>query len=130
MPILTLTAAIKLPMKNIAAAINKIGLRPQMSENLPQIGVLAALARRYADPIQVYPALEWKCSEIVGRAVVIMETSRAARKTAAQREVIITTVWRVVREASGSCDGFAGGEVAAAAFWLSLVMLGFSDDGS
>jgi hypothetical protein len=50
---LTLTAASKLPMKNIAAAISNTGLRPQISENFPHDGVLAALASKYADPIQV-----------------------------------------------------------------------------
>ena len=42
-----------------------IGLRPQISENLAQSGIAAALERRYAPPIQVYPRAE--CSEVVTR---------------------------------------------------------------
>jgi len=43
---------------------------------------------------------------------VIMETSRAARKTEAQRETIIIMVWSLVLEASGSrgVAAAAGGE--------------------
>jgi hypothetical protein len=39
--------------KKIASAANMIGFRPQMSDNLAQIGPDAALASRYAPPIQV-----------------------------------------------------------------------------
>jgi hypothetical protein len=38
--------------KNNASAVRKIGLRPNMSESLAQIGPEAALERRYAPPIQ------------------------------------------------------------------------------
>ena len=49
----TLTAASRLPMKKIMEAPRRMGLRPQISENLPHDGVEAALASRYADPIHV-----------------------------------------------------------------------------
>ena len=52
-PIETLTAASKLPTKKMLAAHSKIGFRPQMSENLPHDGVLAAHASKYAEPIHV-----------------------------------------------------------------------------
>jgi hypothetical protein len=109
--ILTLTAASKLPMKNIAAAISKTGLRPQISENFPQDGVLAALASKYADPIHVYPAFEWKYSLIVGKAVVMIVVSRAARNTDAPREAMMIVVCSFVREASGSVGDGALGSV-------------------
>ena len=51
--ILTLTAHNRLPIKNIPAATKSMGLRPQMSLIFPHDGVLAALARRYAEPIHV-----------------------------------------------------------------------------
>lgn len=101
-------------MKNTPAAINKIGFRPHISENFPQEGVLAALASKYAEPIQVYPAFEWKCSEMVGRAVVIIETSRAARKTEEQSDIMIIVVCNFVREASGSWGEGPGGAAASA----------------
>jgi len=43
---LTLAAAKTLPQKKTPAASNIIGFRPQMSENLPQDGIDAALVRR------------------------------------------------------------------------------------
>jgi len=109
---LTLTAASKLPIKNTAAALSNTGLRPQMSENFPHDGVLAALASKYADPIHVYPAFEWKYSLIVGKAVVIIVVSRAARKTDAHREAMMIMVCNFVREASGSVGDGALGLVA------------------
>jgi hypothetical protein len=53
MAMLTESAAIKDPTKNTKLAIKRIGFRPKMSEILPQIGVVAAAARRYAEPIHV-----------------------------------------------------------------------------
>ncbi len=50
---LTDTAASSEPTKKTALARSRIGLRPQMSEILPQTGVAAAEASRYADPIHV-----------------------------------------------------------------------------
>lgn len=50
---LVLRAAINDPTKKIALTNRSIGLRPQTSLILPQIGVAAAAARRYEDPIQV-----------------------------------------------------------------------------
>lgn len=101
MPMLTLVAASRLPTKNTLEATSRMGLRPQMSEILPQDGTLAALASRYADPIHVYPAFEWKYALMVGSAVVTMVVSRAARKTEAQSESTMMLVWSVVRESSG-----------------------------
>jgi hypothetical protein len=39
--------------KKMAKAARMMGLRPQISDNLAQMGPEAALARRYAPPIQV-----------------------------------------------------------------------------
>ena len=50
---LILRAAIREPTKNIALATNIIGLRPQISLIFPHVGVAAAAAKRYADPIHV-----------------------------------------------------------------------------
>ena len=46
MPMETLVAANRLPTQNTADASIRMGLRPQMSENLPQEGVDAAFASR------------------------------------------------------------------------------------
>lgn len=99
-PMLVDRAATSEPMQKTALAISRIGLRPQTSDILPHIGVEAEFPRRYAEPIQVYPEAEWKCSAMVGTAVVMMvyvvvvsqqciggrqptrTTSSAARKTA------------------------------------------------
>jgi hypothetical protein len=62
---------IREPRKNTTNAISRTGLRPHISLNFPRVGADAAVARRYDDPTQVYPAEEEKCWEIVGRAVVI-----------------------------------------------------------
>ena len=70
-------------MKNIAVAMRSSGLRPQISLSFPHIGVPAASASIYADPTQVYAAEESKYSDIVGRAVLIMVMSKAARKVEA-----------------------------------------------
>lgn len=50
---LVLSAANSDPTKKMALAKRSIGLRPQISLSLPQIGVAAAAARRYEDPIHV-----------------------------------------------------------------------------
>lgn len=49
----------------------------------------------------MYPAALPKCSEIVGRAVEIIVTSRAARKTQRQSAMTRTTVWMVDKAAVG-----------------------------
>lgn len=56
------------------------GLRPQISESLAHIGPEAAVARRYAPPIQKYPLLECREAAMVGIAVAVTVWSRAARK--------------------------------------------------
>ncbi|KAI7360324.1 hypothetical protein KC320_g195 [Hortaea werneckii] len=53
-------------------ANSNMGFRPKISEILPQLGIEAELARRKAEPIQVYPAVELKCSLMVGKAVVMI----------------------------------------------------------
>ena len=100
-PILTLTAASRLPTKKTPEATRRMGLRPQISENFPHDGTDAAFASKYADPIQVYPAFEWKYSLIVGSAVVMIVVSRAARKTDAHSESTIMVVWSFVLVSSG-----------------------------
>lgn len=53
MPISTAVAQMIELTKNHATAANSIGFRPQMSDNFATIGDAAALANRYAPPIQV-----------------------------------------------------------------------------
>jgi hypothetical protein len=65
-------AATKDPTKKTTFAAMRIGFRPNISENLAQIGVELAAPSRYAEPIQVKPAADPKCSEMVGKAVVII----------------------------------------------------------
>jgi len=65
-------AATKDPTKKTTFAVMRIGFRPNMSETLAQIGVELAAPSRYAEPIQVKPAADPKCSEMVGNAVVII----------------------------------------------------------
>ena len=50
--ILMLRAAMSDPMKKIVLATRRIGLRPQISLNLPHVGTEADAAKRYAEPIQ------------------------------------------------------------------------------
>jgi hypothetical protein len=83
MSMLTAAPQRVLPRKNITAAMSRSGLRPQMSLSYPHVGVPAASASMYANPTQVYAADESKYSDIVGRAVLIMVMSSAARKTEA-----------------------------------------------
>lgn len=65
---------------NIATATSNMGLRPHMSEILAQTGAPAALANRYAPPIQRYPEAECRSDEIVGIAVATIVVSSAAMK--------------------------------------------------
>ena len=67
-----LRAARILAAAKTATAARSAGLRPQMSLHLAQMGPEAAFARRYALPIQVYPAAEWRLAEMVGIAVATM----------------------------------------------------------
>jgi len=54
---------------------------PNTSESLPQKGTLAALARRYAEPVHAYSESGmWNDSDMVGRAVGISTVSSATRK--------------------------------------------------
>ena len=80
-PIVTEVAAIKDPAKKMRLAMRGTGFRPHMSEILPHIGVDAATASRYEEPIQVYPAEVWKYSAIVGKAVVTTVYKRSDEKS-------------------------------------------------
>jgi hypothetical protein len=51
-----------------------------MSDNFAQIGAAAALASRYAPPIQTNPDELCRADEMVGMAVAMMVWSRAAMK--------------------------------------------------
>lgn len=88
----------KLPMKNINNEANNKGFLPQMSDSLPQMGIVALLARIYELPIHVYPELEWKWPAMAGTVVVMMVTSNAATKTAAQSDDMTTDSCRRLRE--------------------------------
>lgn len=79
LPVLIDDAHIAEPTKNVATPARRIILRPQISDSFAQTGVAAALARRYADPIQVYAVAEWSSLIMVGVAVVAIVKSRAAR---------------------------------------------------
>lgn len=70
-----------LPRKKTAAADWSTTLRPQISLNFPQFGVEAAAASMNAEPTHMYPDVEEKWSAMVGNAVVMIVTSRAAMKT-------------------------------------------------
>jgi hypothetical protein len=61
----------ELPKKS-AAAPKIIGLRPQISENLAQMGAADALASRYAAMAHVDTAEDFKSAAIVGTAVAII----------------------------------------------------------
>lgn len=64
------------PTEKKTIASRKMGLLPQMSDIFPQSRVEAAVDRRYAEPIHVYPADELKCWVIVGSGVVVIVYSR------------------------------------------------------
>lgn len=64
-------AMIELPA-NMATAARRVGLRPNMSETLAQMGAAAAFASRYAPPIQLYPLAEWSSLAMVGMDVAMM----------------------------------------------------------
>ena len=64
--------------QNHATKSSRIGLRPQISEILDQIGAPAAFASRYAPPIQTKPDVPCSWSEIVGIIVATMDSSNAA----------------------------------------------------
>ena len=67
------------PTKKTPTAARRMIFRPKISESLAHTGVDAALARRYADPIQVYAVAECNSLMMVGVAVVAIVKSRAAR---------------------------------------------------
>lgn len=64
--------------KNHTRAMSTMILRPQMSESFAQMTPEAALARRKAPPIHVYPAAELRSLDMVGAAVDTIVTSSAA----------------------------------------------------
>jgi hypothetical protein len=75
-----------LPAQNHATATNSIGLRPQMSDSLAQMGPAAALASRYAPPIHTKPDELCSDAEMVGMAVAMMVWSSAAMKSESWRD--------------------------------------------
>lgn len=81
--ILTETPASNEPTKKMPLVTSKMGFLPKMSDTLPQIGVEALCAMRYAVPIQVYPEAELNSAVMVGRAVVTIVMSRALFQTLA-----------------------------------------------
>jgi len=95
---LTLTAQTRLPIRNIPLEIRIIGFRPNTSLNFPQNGILAAFARRYAEPVHAYSESGiWKSRDIEGRAVGIRTVSSATKKilsVSAQKHNIVGRVGR------------------------------------
>jgi hypothetical protein len=67
------------PTANITTDPRRAGLRPQISAILPHTGVTAALASKYAEPIQTKAVLDCNWAEMEGTAVVMIEKSKAAR---------------------------------------------------
>ena len=102
MGMLTETPHNKLPIQKMATALSSTGLRPKISEILPHVGTNDAFPSRYALPTQMYPRLELKCADMVGTAVVMMVTSRAARKSARHNAKTMRKFSTFVRSASGS----------------------------
>lgn len=84
--------------KNHTSARSTIGLRPQISESFAQMTPEAALARRKAPPIHVYPAAELRSLAMVGFAVETMVTSSAATNRESYHTVsfLIRTIYFVV----------------------------------
>jgi hypothetical protein len=96
---LALTAQTRLPPKNIPLEIRMIGFRPNTSLNFPQNGILAALARRYAEPVHAYSESGmWKSRDIDGRAVGMRTVSSATRKILSVRAQKHSIVARDGRE--------------------------------
>lgn len=67
-----LSAASMLAAANKPTAASSKGLRPQISLHFAQVGPVAAVASRYAPPIQAYPEAERKSEVIVGIAIETM----------------------------------------------------------
>jgi hypothetical protein len=85
---LTLTPHKMLPPRKMVSATKMTGFRPKTSESVPQNGTEAALARRYADPIQAYRESGiWNDKAIVGSAVGMRTVSSATRKMDRQRAI-------------------------------------------
>ena len=80
--ILTASPQSKLPTKKRLVESKRSNFLPHMSLSFAHTGLVTAVTRIYADPIQAYPAEDWKYDEITGRAVVIMVVSRATRRFA------------------------------------------------
>lgn len=88
-----------LPPRKMTIAVRMTGLRPKTSEILPQKGTEAALAKRYADPVQAYNESEmWNESEMAGRAVGMSTVSRATNNIARFSAIKASSVGR-----SGRC---------------------------
>lgn len=118
---LTDTPARSEPKKKIALVSSRIGFLPKMSETLPQMGVAADWAIRYAEPIQVYPDALLSSSAMVGNAVVTMVMSRATSRTATAKENMMRRICNFVRcgRSSSGAGAGGGGPVPSAGAWLS-----------
>lgn len=68
-----------LPRVNSAILESITGLRPKMSARRPANRRTAALARPYAEPIQINLSPPFKSSVIVGKAVGMADKSKALR---------------------------------------------------
>jgi hypothetical protein len=100
------TAQIKLPTKNTTNPASNKGLRPQMSDILPHVGIVAVLASVYVLPIHVYPEADWKWLAIAGEAVEMMVMSSAETKTLALSDSMMIAMREVLSvDAVGSCPG-------------------------
>jgi hypothetical protein len=105
MDALVLTAHNMLPTTKTEFASRIIGLRPKISLSLPHIGILAAFASRYAEPVHAYSESgTWKSRDIDGKAVGIRTASSAARKMLSVRAEKQSSVGKEGRPAVGDAS--------------------------
>jgi hypothetical protein len=87
-----------------------IGFRPNTSLNLPQKGMLAALASRYAEPVHANSESGMsKSRDIEGKAVGMRTVSSATRKMLsvnAQKQSIVAREGRELDMAGSPIDSF------------------------
>ena len=115
-------------MKKMALQIKRHGFRPKISETLPQMGVAAEFAIRYALPTHVYPDAELNFSAIVGRAVVTIVISMATRRTDIPSDNIMRAILSLLRGACcPSCASSESGSFGAARSPFSCFSRGCSD---
>lgn len=83
------TAQIKLPNSKMATAIKNIVLTLKLLYSLPYSGCSAVVVSRYALPYQPMSLVLLNCAVMAPKAGAMMVWSRATRRTARQREVMI-----------------------------------------